>query len=210
MNGTFGMQNVKCVAVGDGAVGKTSLLISYTMDRFPTDYTPTIFDNYTAMVCVDGKPIAFGLWDTAGQDDYDKLRPLSYPGTDVFLLCFSTENRASFDNVRTKWLPELRHFAPEAKVLLVGTKIDLRDLSAVDRTGIPHVSHKEGQDLALEAGLDGYLEASALTQKGLKTVFDEAIREVLSARRAMATFDARKIRRSRWSGRKAFGACSIM
>ena len=120
------MQNLKIVVVGDGGVGKSCLLISFSTDSFPSEYVPTVFDNYAPTYMLDGVPYTLGLWDTAGQEDYDRLRPLSYPQTDVFLLCFDIARRSSFLNVKEKWVPEIRHHMPETPILLVATKIDLR------------------------------------------------------------------------------------
>ncbi|CAG9558128.1 unnamed protein product [Danaus chrysippus] len=173
------MQTIKCVVVGDGAVGKTCLLISYTTNKFPSEYVPTVFDNYAVTVMIGGEPYTLGLFDTAGQEDYDRLRPLSYPQTDVFLVCFSVVSPSSFENVKEKWVPEITHHQQKTPFLLVGTQIDLRDdpgtMEKLAKIKQKPVSFEQGEKLAKELKAVKYVECSALTQKGLKNVFDEAI-----------------------------------
>lgn len=181
------MQNIKAVVVGDGAVGKTCLLISYTTNAFPGEYIPTVFDNYSANVMVDGKAINLGLWDTAGQEDYDRLRPLSYPSTDVFMVCYSIISQASYENVRSKWVPELRHHAPNVPIVLVGTKSDLRNdesvVNKITNSGGSLVTEAQAKQLAEDIGAVKYHECSALTQEGMKAVFDDAIRTAMAPKR---------------------------
>lgn len=173
------MQTIKCVVVGDGAVGKTCLLISYTTNKFPAEYVPTVFDNYAVTVMIQGEPYTLGLFDTAGQEDYDRLRPLSYPQTDIFLLCFSITSPSSFENVKEKWVGEIKHHCPTTPFLIVGTQCDLRDdphlQEQLNRVRQKPITYEQGQRLAKEIGAVSYVECSALTQKGLKNVFDEAI-----------------------------------
>lgn len=173
------MQTLKCVVVGDGAVGKTCLLISYTTNQFPADYVPTVFDNYAVAVMIGDEPYTLGLFDTAGQEDYDRLRPLSYPSTDVFLVCFSVISPPSFENVKEKWFPEVHHHCPGVPCLVVGTQVDLRDdkviIEKLRRQRLRPITAEQGERLARELRAVKYVECSALTQRGLKNVFDEAI-----------------------------------
>lgn len=195
------MRSVKCVIVGDGAVGKTSLLISYTTNTFPQDYIPTVFDNYTTTIALnDGdsaEPQVFrlNLWDTAGQEEYDRLRPLSYPQTDIFLLCFSINEPNSFENVKDKWFPEIRHntnyenlelfrVCGKYPILLVGTKADLRDdeheQDRLAEVNSDFVSRGDIDQCVSQCGLMGYVECSAATQVGVADVFERAVRCVVS------------------------------
>jgi cell division control protein 42 len=130
---------------------------------------------WTRLVALDPAHL---LSQCPGQEDYDRLRPLSYPQTDVFLVCFSVTSPASFENVKEKWFPEVHHHCPGVPCLIVGTQVDLRDdpqvMEKLQRQKQRPVAPEQGERLARELGAVKYVECSALTQKGLKNVFDEA------------------------------------
>ena len=173
------MESRKCVIVGDGGVGKTCMLVSYKYNNFPHEYVPTVFENYTVNVTSGRDTCQLRLFDTAGQEDFDRLRPLSYPSTDVVLICFSVIMPSSLENILEKWIPEVRHYCPTAPFLLVGTQIDLREdkesLQQLAKINQKPSSSEEGEKLAQEVGATQYLECSALTKKGLKSVFEAVV-----------------------------------
>ncbi|KZS99337.1 hypothetical protein SISNIDRAFT_448239 [Sistotremastrum niveocremeum HHB9708] len=170
----------KLVVVGDGGTGKTCLLIVYAENRFPEAYIPTVFENYVTQVTFEGKTIELALWDTAGQEEYDRLRPLSYPESDVILIVFAIDFPTSLANVQDKWYPEVSHFCESTPLLLVGTKIDLRNDAQTRRMlgaqGQSAISSEQGTALAREIGAK-YVECSSKTGDGVQEVFSLALRE---------------------------------
>lgn len=158
--------NMKIVVVGDGGCGKTCLLVSYVQQKFPEIYVPTVFENYVAHISTPtNKIIELALWDTAGQEEYDRLRPLSYPDVDVLLICFSLDNLTSLQNVKDNWFPEVSHFCPGIPIVLVGTKADLPTTIDPD---LPI-------QLATEINAVGYIQCSAKTMFNIKAVFNFAL-----------------------------------
>jgi len=173
---------MKMVVVGDGAVGKTSMLIRTTSGMFPSEYVPSVFDNYTQTITVDGKSIDVGLWDTAGQEDYDRLRPLSYPQTDIFLVCFSVVSPASFQNL-DRWFAEINHHCPGTPAMIVGTKTDLRDDARImerleERHQAP-ITALQGKEAAKKYNAK-YMECSSLTGDNIELLLQDAARHVNS------------------------------
>lgn len=158
--------NMKLVVVGDGGCGKTCLLVLYAQQEFPEIYVPTVFENYVTNVeTPNHKVIELALWDTAGQEEYDRLRPLSYPNVDVLLVCFSLELIVSLQNVKDTWFPEVQHFCPGIPIILVGTKADLP-------LQIP-------PDYPIQVATDinaiGYIQCSAKNMFNIRTVFNFAL-----------------------------------
>ncbi|ESO93584.1 hypothetical protein LOTGIDRAFT_119223 [Lottia gigantea] len=164
--------SLKVVVLGDGAVGKSCLLISYTTNSFPADYIPTVFDNYSNSIMVDGRAVNVAFFDTAGQEDYDRLRPLSYPDTDIFLLCYSVDNADSLENIKEKWIPEVDHYCPGVPKIMIACKAGMLP-SRSERT-IP-VPKGVGEKMAKDLGLDHYT-TSALTLQGVDVAMQESFR----------------------------------
>lgn len=176
-------QPLKCVLVGDSGVGKTSLIISYTTEKFRKDHTPTIYDKFTTSLAVYGKKINLTLCDTSGSDDFGHLRPLCYPQVDVALICFSVTDYSSFENARDKWIKELRRHCSSVPVILIGTNIDTRDngtlLRDLKTSSKKYVSKSEGLKAALSMKAVTYIECSSKTQSNVKAAFDEVIATAL-------------------------------
>jgi len=143
------MEEMKCVACGDAAVGKTCMLISFVENKFPEKYVPTVFDNHNLQMMVDEQVTDLAIWDTAGTEDYALIRPLSYGNTDVFLLVFSVADRKSLEKIKTFWIPEIEREAPGTEMFIVGTKADLREERPNDDSII---STSEGKAFAANLG----------------------------------------------------------
>ncbi|EME40673.1 hypothetical protein DOTSEDRAFT_74277 [Dothistroma septosporum NZE10] len=170
----------KFVVVGDGGCGKTCLLISYSQGYFPEKYVPTVFENYITTVehKRSGKGVELALWDTAGQEEYDRLRPLSYPETDLLFVCFAIDCPNSLENVLDKWFPEVLHFCPTTPIILCGLKSDLRHkrtcIELLKTQGLTPVTQQQGKQVAQKMGAM-YMECSSKEMAGVHEIFDTAI-----------------------------------
>jgi small GTP-binding protein len=157
------------------------MLISYTEGKFPRGYIPSVFDNYEATIVVSEHEMKLSLWDTAGGEGYGRIRPLSYPNTNMFFYCYSVVNHRSYRNIAEIWETEVANSPinnPYLK-LVVGTKTDLRDdpytLEALAKDNLAPLSAEDGLDMAQQVNAAGYVECSALTLEGVKNVFDVAL-----------------------------------
>ncbi|KAF2133484.1 hypothetical protein P153DRAFT_363665 [Dothidotthia symphoricarpi CBS 119687] len=173
----------KLVIIGDGACGKTSLLSVFTLGYFPTRYVPTVFENYVTDCRVDGKSVQLALWDTAGQEDYERLRPLAYSKAHVILVGFSVDSPDSLENVKHKWAEEARERCPGVPIILVGLKKDLREdplaQEEMRKKSLRFTTTKQGSDMKEMIGARKYLECSSLTGDGVDDVFEAATRAAL-------------------------------
>lgn len=184
------MINCKCVVVGDSASGKTSMIERFCSGEFSGKYDPTVFDHFSKTLEVDGKTINLNIWDTAGDEEYDRLRPISYGCTEIFIICCSVGSHKSLLNVKRRWVPELNYHRPATPFILIGTKSEIRE--SPWKAGF---SRQEAEQLAKDVGAIMYMECSALKQegKGAIRVFLTAVRAFLIIREQ--TNSSRRVRK---------------
>jgi Rho family, other len=181
----------KLVLLGDGACGKTSLLNVFTRGYFPTVYEPTVFENYVHDIFVDNIHIELSLWDTAGQEEFDRLRSLSYDDSDLIMLCYSVDSPESLENVESKWVGEITEHCPSVKVVLIALKCDLREAQDEDAGGgdnppastKPTIGYEQGLEVARRINAMRYLECSAMRNRGVNEAFTEAARVAMSVKK---------------------------
>ena len=173
----------KLIVVGDRDIGKTSLLKVECSGEFPT-YVPTVFENYLDIIQLDSQNIGLQLVETTGYEEYDRLRPLSYPGTDIVLICFSYDIPDSLENVKERWLPEIDHHCENSIKILVGLKKDLQNNPEVIRelkqTLQSPVTDREAQEVADSIGAAEFYSCSAYLNEGVREVFEGSVRLALA------------------------------
>jgi len=181
-------RKVKCVFLGDNSIGKTCLLLQlcYSSNTLSRKQVESFTSAYIANIDVNGKIYQLELWDTESQGDKDAARQKNYPETDVFCLCYSIADVESFRNVERRWYKEVKQFAPKAPMVLIGTKLDLRDEYKKRGKGddgqrpAGMVAQKEAKKMARKIGALKYIECSALKQRGYIEVLNEAVRAVIT------------------------------
>ncbi|XP_063313058.1 rho-related GTP-binding protein RhoF [Pelobates fuscus] len=173
-----GKKEVKIVIVGDGGCGKTSLLMVYAKGAFPERYAPSVFEKYMTTITIGNKDVDLHLYDTAGQEDYDRLRPLSYQDVNLVLICYDVTSPTSFDNVLIKWYPEVNHFCRGVPIILIGCKTDLRKdkerLRKLKTSQQEPITYNQGEAICKNIQAVEYLECSAKFQENVDNVFREA------------------------------------
>ncbi|KAK7088511.1 rho-related GTP-binding protein RhoC-like [Littorina saxatilis] len=169
----------KLTVVGDGACGKTSLLLRISRDVFDDDsYDPTAYEKDVVDVFAGNRKIEMVLQDCAGQETFDRLRPVVYAETDVILICFSLDNPDSLFNVENSWIQEVQFYCPDVPIILVGNKKDLRDSgpNGLTSTGQKFVTSQEGKDVAKRIQAKGYFECSAKDGENCKKLLGASVR----------------------------------
>jgi small GTP-binding protein len=165
----------KVTIIGDGAVGKTSLIKKFTKGTFERDYIKTIgaqFSRFDTEINDDIINLIF--WDIAGQDDFNFLKPIFYKESKATIIVYSLEEndlgRDSFNHIRD-WCEEIQKYCESIPIVLFANKVDLVEENDLEIQKI--------QDIVNNLNLLGYYITSAKTGKGVLEAFNAIIRELV-------------------------------
>lgn len=164
---------------GDLGAGKTSMCIHHMTGQPPEHYIPIKFDNHDKDYSINGKTFSVSFNDhEGGGQDWPRLRPFSYVGADCVVLCFSIGSPDAFARIQKFWFPFTKRYCPEAKLVLVGTKKDLREDQEVIKEHAENnkrlVTFEEGEELSRKIKAECYLECSTSRGEGIEEIFQRA------------------------------------
>ncbi|KAG8845197.1 GTP-binding protein Rho1 [Serendipita sp. 411] len=170
----------KVIVVGDGACGKTSLVGRLCTGELPGMFIPTVYERTIVDCRVDGEPFELDIVDTAGQEDYERIRPLAYSGADIVLICFSVDMPDSLENIVCKWVEEVQYFCPNVPYFVVGCKKDLRydveTLNSLKSWGMEPTTPEMGEAVRCHVRAEMYFECSAKENEGIEAIFEHAVK----------------------------------
>ncbi|ELP84970.1 Rho GTPase, putative [Entamoeba invadens IP1] len=169
------MKLVKCFFIGDGTVGKTSIILRYSLGVFKNYYLPTVLETTCFNVFVKNEKIELWVCDVIEQDDYMNRLPMLYNGIDLFVVCYSVVDVNSFEHVVTKWKSNIEYYSPNTPLMLLGTKIDLREenkkVVKPIQNKVNWISTEQGINKAKEIKAVLFMECSSLTGFNITTLF---------------------------------------
>lgn len=158
--------------IGSGQAGKTSILLRLIDDTFHKDCEPTIFENKMVTVIVEQLPISLHIWDTAGQEDFNCIIPLTYESTEIAIICYSVDDRYAYDAVLDKWEKEVKYYSEKVEIVLVATKIDMY------QTDTEIIPMEEGEKLAKQVNAIEFFQCSAKDSIGISEIFNFVAKHV--------------------------------
>jgi len=183
------LKEIKFVFVGNCKVGKTRLIKRYLNDTYNA-YVPTVHDTYSTRVCAEVNYVHnVSIWDTSGDEDYDRLRPLSYMRSDIACIVFSYDSYSSFVNIGSKWYPEIRHFIPDAAIIIVGVKAQGKPTREIDPSEVRAMAKLKGVACYIECDPDIEVCLNQVISAGLREYANKAAKK---KKKSLFSFFTRK------------------
>ena len=158
----------KVLLCGDTQTGKTSFLLMYHKKALPAEI-PNVTTSQSIRYHTNKKNYYMMIVDMSGRKEHEKMRPIAFTATNVFLMFFAIDNKESYDNILNNHYPAMMKYAPRAKIILVGTKSDLR---STGNTNL--ISQQDGEQLAVQIQAEKYMECSTINNTGVNEIIEIA------------------------------------